>query len=453
MASLATGTSLTDPAESAKQNENNYSNVGGERDFHIQNWKTKADQAKKAEYFRNLEKCRAQIANLEKDKNGNLYSKKNDFRAEYSSLEEFEQKLADSRKAEKIKTERELSKIHNQVRKLQQQLKDVKPTPEFVSKLREMMEEVDNAICTFKDNQRVRYEELMKEEKTTSNELNVLEKKIEVISNSAPENSFKAPCGKTPVEKITTHLPEEVVTFERFLQKTGGRLGGWDDFDHQSFLKVWTKHKGKPSYLEEALSYLPSRTKDDVQQHEAWYQEFLFLDERKKEAIQEWKAKKQLEKEEISKLQVKAKEILEINFKEMEAQKHKLEEQRRKKQQELESWRKQKEIDAAAQIQARLREEEEQQRKQRKERERQFHVKLVVETHARLRKEKDDLLRLEKEMQEEIEREEKRKMAVYEICRFQDRDQRKLEEKAQDKRAKEEVEAEKERRLIKLKEK
>ncbi|KAG9487923.1 hypothetical protein GDO78_007625 [Eleutherodactylus coqui] len=174
--------------------------------------------------------------------------------------------------------------MHNNVKRLQLQLKDVKPTPEFVEKLREMMEEIDNAISAFKEEQRIIYEELMKEEKTTVIELSALEKKIESSFNAVPEKSFKVLSGKAQLDALAcSQLPEEVVAFEKFLQQTGGRLGEWDDFDHQSFLKVWTKHKGKPSYLEEALAYLPSRTSEDVEQHEMWYKEFLYLEEKKKE--------------------------------------------------------------------------------------------------------------------------------------------------------------------------
>ncbi|XP_069820689.1 coiled-coil domain-containing protein 112 isoform X2 [Dendropsophus ebraccatus] len=417
------------------------------------NWKLQ--HAKKAEFIREAEKLRHQIAVLEKDKNGHLYNKKNDFRMEYSTLEEYEQKLANSRKADKVKTEQQLSRIHNNVRRLQLQLKDVKPTPEFVEKLREMMEEVDNAIITFKEEQRIIYEELMKEEKTTFIELNALEKKIEASFSNVPEKSFKVPSSKAQLDAMaSSQLPEDVVAFERFLQQTGGRLGGWDDFDHQSFLKVWTKHKGKPSYLEEALAYLPSRTREDVEQHETWYKEFLFLEEKKKESIQQWKANKLQEKVEMSKVQEKTREVSEFDQQQQEeAQRQKLEEERRKRQQELEAWKRQREIEAAAKLEAKLKEEEERQSRQRKERQRQLEVKLLVEEHARIRKEQEEFLRLEREMREEAEREERRRMAAYEIYRFQERDQQKLEEKTQEKKSKEESEREKERRLAKLKEK
>ncbi|XP_073533243.1 coiled-coil domain-containing protein 112 [Phyllobates terribilis] len=448
MASLATGS--TETKESAVQDDGSFSIPGGDN-AHI--WKLK--QAKKAEFIREAEKLRHQITVLEKDKNGHLYNKKNNFRIEYTTLEEYEQKLGNIRKADKNKTEQQLTKIHNNVRRLQLQLKDVRPTPEFVERLREMMEEVDNAITAFKEEQRIIYEELMKEEKTTVIELNALEKKIEASFSDVPEKSFKVPSSKAQVDAMAcSQLPEDVVAFEKFLQQTGGRLGGWDDFDHQSFLKIWTKHKGRPSYLEEALTYLPSRTKQDVEQHESWYKEFLFLEEKKKDSIQKWKAKKQEEKIEVSKVQEKTNEISEFDQKQQEeAQRQKLEEERRKRHQELEAWKRQKEIEAAAKLEAKLKEEEERQRKQRLERQRQLEVKLIVEENTRIRKEQEDFLRLEKDMREEAEREERKRMVAYEICRFQERDQQKIEEKTHEKRAKEEAEKERERRLAKLKEK
>ncbi|XP_075710935.1 coiled-coil domain-containing protein 112 isoform X2 [Rhinoderma darwinii] len=449
MAALATGS--TETRDAGVQDDSSFSIPGGDN---AQNWKLKAEQAKKAEFIREADKLRHQIAILEKDKNGHLYNKKNDFRNEYSTLEECEQKLANSRKTDTVKTEQQLSKIHNNVRRLQLQLKDVEPTPEFVEKLREMMEEVDHAITTFKEEQRIIYEDLMKEEKTTIIELSALEKKIDASLSTVPEKSFKVPSGKAQLDTLAcSQLPEEVVAFEKFLEQTGGRLGRWDDFDHQSFLKVWTRHKGKASYLEEALAYLPSRTREDVEQHETWYQEFLFLEEKKKESIQKWKAKKQ-EKIEMSKVQKKTKEITEFDQRQQEeAQRQKFEEDRRKRQQELDTWKRQKEIEAAAKLEAKFKEEEERQRNQRKERQRQLEVKLIVEENARIRKEQEEFLRLEKEMREEAEREERKRMAAYEICRFQERDQQKIEEKTHEKKAKEEVEKEKERRLAKLREK
>ncbi|XP_048647939.1 coiled-coil domain-containing protein 112 isoform X2 [Marmota marmota marmota] len=296
-AGAATGTSVG-AAPAPQQNDGCFSTSGGIRPFQLQNWKQKVSRTKKAEFIRTAEKFKNQVIIIEKDKHSHFYNQRSDFRIEHSMLEELENKLINSRKTERAKIQQQLAKIHNNVKKLQYQLKDVKPTPDFVEKLREMMEEIENAINTFKEEQRLIYEELIKEEKTMNNELNAISRKIDLwaLGNSETEKAFRAISSKVPVDKvIPSTLPEEVVDFEKFLQQTGGRQGGWDDYDHQNFVKVRNKHKGKPAFVEEVLEYLPGRTQDEVQQHENWYQKFLALEERKKELKEEEeKEKKQL---------------------------------------------------------------------------------------------------------------------------------------------------------------
>ncbi|XP_025908627.1 coiled-coil domain-containing protein 112 isoform X2 [Nothoprocta perdicaria] len=417
----------------------------------------KAEQAKKAEFIRTSEKLKTQLATIEKDKNGHLYSKKSDFRVEYSLLEELEHKMTVNRKTEKTKILQKLLKIHNNVKRLQQQLKDVKPTPEFVDKLREMMEEVENSINTFKEEQRQMYEQLLKEEKNAINELSIFEKKVELwaLGNSTTEKVLRLPSAKVSVDKtLQNHLPEEVVEFERFLQRTGGRQGGWDDYDHQHFLKVWTKHKGRASYMDEALEFLSGRTKEDVEQHDKWYREFLALQERKKESIKKWKEKQHEEKEGILKKKEKSEQILRNEcLKREEAQKQKAEEERKRQQAAIEAWKKEKAMAVAMEQASQLKLQQEKEKKQQRERQRQRHVKVLLESYTLLKKEKEELEKLEKEKKEEAERQERKKIAAEEIPKFQERDLRKLELKIHEKQAKEEEKQEKEKRLAKLKEK
>lgn len=159
--------------------------------------------------------------------------------------------------------------------------------------------------------------------------------------SSTTEKVLKLPSARISVNKtLESHLPEEVVEFERFLQQTGGRQGGWDDCDHQNFLKVWTKHRGKLSYVDEALEYLCGRTKEDVEQHGIWYQEFLILQDRKKESIKKWKEKLQREKEERLKKKEKSEKIVErLQYEEDQMQKA---EERRRQQAAISAWKKQK---------------------------------------------------------------------------------------------------------------
>ncbi|KAF6123440.1 coiled-coil domain containing 112 [Phyllostomus discolor] len=438
-----------------QQNDGCFGTSGGIRPFQLQNWKQKVSRTKKVEFLRTAEKLKNQVINIEKDKHSHFYNQKSDFRIEHSMLEELENKLINSRKTERAKIQQQLAKIHNNVKKLQHQLKDVKPTPDFVEKLREMMEEIENAINTFKEEQRLIYEELIKEEKTTKNELSTISRKIDTwaLGSSETEEAFRAMSSKVPVDKVTpSTLPEEVVDFEKFLQQTGGRQGGWDDFDHQNFVKVRNKHKGKPTFMGEVLEHLPGRTHDEVQQHEKWYQKFLALEERKKESIQNWKAKKQQKKEQIFKLKEKA-ENVPILFHNKQEDNQKQKEEQRKKKLAVEAWRKQKSIEMSMKYASQLKEEEEKEKRQQKERQRQFKLKLLLENYTQQKKEQEEFLRLEKEKRDKTEKAEKRKIAADEISRFQERDLHKLELKILDRQTKEDEKAEKQRRLAKLKEK
>ncbi|NXK40763.1 CC112 protein, partial [Piprites chloris] len=403
------------------QNEGCSSTAGAGLQF--QNWKTKAEPAKKVEFIRSAEKLKAQLANIEKDKSGLLYNRKSDFRVEYRILEDLERSMTVSRKTEKAKILQQLSKIQNNVKKLQQQLKDVKPTPEFVDKLKEMMEEIENAINAFKEEQRQIYEQLLKEEKATINELSLFERKVElwVLGSLTTEKVLKLPSARVTVDKtMENHLPQEVVEFERFLQRTGGRQGGWDDYDHQNFLKVRTKYRGRLSYMDEALQYLGGRTKEDIEKHDKWYQEFLILHERKKESIKKWKEKQQAEKERNLKEKEKSEKTLKQKWRQHEeAQKQKAEEERKRKQAAVEAWKKQKAIALAVEQASQLKLEEE--REKRQEKERQCHVKLLLERNTLQKKVKEELEKLENEKREEAEKEEGKKIAAEKISKFQER--------------------------------
>ncbi|XP_009574652.1 PREDICTED: coiled-coil domain-containing protein 112 [Fulmarus glacialis] len=440
-------------------NDSCSSTAGAGRQFW--DWKMKAEQAKKVEFIRTAQKLKTQLAHIEKDKNGHLYNRKSDFRVEYSILEELEHKTVRTMSTLFCLTEakilQQLSKIQNNVKRLQQQLKDVKPTPEFVHKLKEMMEEVENAINAFKEEQRQIYEQLLKEEKTAINELSVFERKVELwaLGSSITEKVLKLASARISVDKtLENHLPEEVVEFERFLQRTGGRQGGWDDYDHQNFLKVWTKHKGRLSYMDEALEYLCGRTKEDIEQHDKWYQEFLILHERKKESIMKWKEKQQQEKERNLKEKEQSEKMLKEQWLQREeAQKQKAEKERKRQQAAIEAWKKQKAIAFAMEQASQLKLEEEREKKQQKERQRQCHMRLLLERYTLQKKEKDELEKLEKEKREEAEKEERKRIAAEEITKFQKRDLHKLELRILQKQAKEVEKQEKEKRLAKLREK
>nr|CAI9711130.1 unnamed protein product [Rangifer tarandus platyrhynchus] len=443
-------------AAAPQQNDGCLGTSGGIRPFHLQNWKQKVSRTKKAEFIRTAEKFKNQVINLEKDKHSHFYNQKNDFRIEHSMLEELENKLINSRKTERAKIQQQLAKIYSNVKKLQHQLKDAKPTPDFVEKLREMMEEIENAINTFKEEQRLIYEELIKEEKTTNNELSAISRKLDTwaLGDPGTEKAFRAASAKVPADRVTpSALPEAVAEFERFLQLTGGRQGGWDDYDHQNFVKTRNKHKGKPAFMGEVLEHLPGRTQDEVQQHEKWYQNFLALEERKKESIQHWKTKKQQKMEEIFKLKEKD-SIQVLSHNKQEDNKKQKEEQRKKQKLAIEAWKKQRSIEMSMRNASQLREEAEREKQQQQSaRQRQCKLKVLLEAYAQQKKEQAERLGPDKETRGKTDKAGRRKSAAGEMSRFQERDLHKLELKILNRQLKEDEKAEKQRKLAKLKEK
>jgi len=53
--------------------------------------------------------------------------------------------------------------------------------------------------------------------------------------------------------------------------------------------------QGKLSFIKElAGGLLPTRTEQEMRDHEAWYQQYLQLNDRKKEVIQRWREKKEV---------------------------------------------------------------------------------------------------------------------------------------------------------------
>ncbi|XP_023692266.1 coiled-coil domain-containing protein 112 isoform X2 [Paramormyrops kingsleyae] len=420
------------------------------------NRKEKVASEKKAEFLRNAEKFRKQINVLEKEKRQSIQSKRSAFRGGFEELEELGRRLQEDRKAEVKKLQQRLAKICNGVSRFRGQLADVKPTAQVLEKLNELMTEVESSIGTLKEEQCRGYEELCKAERICWLEICALEKKIEAWTlGVAAGPQDPPPSAKVRlVQALEDDLPPEVVELEIFLQRTGGRLGGWDQYDHHTFLKVWTKYSGRPAYRKEALLYLPGKAEEEMQQHEDWYQKLLSLQEKKKEAILRWKAKRQQEKEAQCQQQVKEEDATRQKKAGLEeAHRCRLEEERQEAAVHLEAWRTQRGLQEAKENQRKLQEEVLQRRQEKEERRKQIEVKMMVEAYIQQRKEQEELLVHEKEAQEHAEMEERRRCAARGIKQFQERDLQKLETKLQERQAKEDEEAERGRRLARLKEK
>ncbi|KAK5871089.1 hypothetical protein PBY51_003989 [Eleginops maclovinus] len=400
-----------------------------------------------SQFLREAEKNRREIEKLEKERTLSVQCRKNGWIDVPGELEEYEKLLEEERNAEKIRLQKQLGKIYNGVRKFQRQLIDVKPTCELIERLKEIMTEVEISINNVKEEQRSCFEELLKDERTCRQEITAYEKKIENLSLVVKSDLklHTAPTVKT--KPLDRDLPEEVIALEVFLLKTGGPCGGWDKYDHQAFLKVWTKHSGQQVYRKEAKLYLPGKTLEEIEQHEDWHQELIYLQDSKREAIQLWKASKHQKRQSI----IQSELAEEAGRREREAKiyskKHRNEEEKREAALQLEKWREEKQRIEEQEEEQRVAEEIQKMKKAKEERRRQLEVKLTIEEQLRLKKEaKEEQWRRRRE-KEQREMDERRREAAKGIQRFNERDLLKVEAKLQEKQRREKEEEERQRRI------
>ncbi|XP_075870803.1 coiled-coil domain-containing protein 112 [Nelusetta ayraudi] len=340
----------------------------------------KARRAEKnsAPFLREAEKNRKQIEKLEKENNLLVQCRKNGWRDLSRELEECTKVLEEEAKSEKANLQKQLVTINKYVKKFQAQLEDVKPSATQIETLKEIMSEVELSINSLKEQQQLRLGELLKEECMCRQEITAFEKKIEMWKKN--DQRPKTPSSVKSIS-LSRDLPPEVRELEVFQMKNGGIYGGWDQSDHQAFLKVWTKHSGHPAYKKEARLYLPGKTLEEIEQHEEWQQKLIHLQEIKKEAIQRWRASKHRE------VQLKIQSQNEAGRREKEAKnqvlQHKAEVERKKVAQRLEEWREQKRK-IKLEAEQRLTEKIAKRRKEKEEHHQQQGIKNATETLGRL---------------------------------------------------------------------
>ncbi|XP_054895550.1 coiled-coil domain-containing protein 112 [Poeciliopsis prolifica] len=406
-------------------------------------------------FLREAEKNRRLIEKLEKERALTVLCRKNAWTDVIDELEEYEKILQKERFSQKTILQKQLLKINNGVKKFQKHLTDVKPSPELIERLKEIMLDVEMSINALKEEQCLRFEEYSKEEQTCKQEVVAYERKFENWSLLVKSN-LKLPAASTLKAKpFNKDLPAEVKALEDFLQKTGGSNGGWDQFDHQVFLKVWVKHGGRSSYRKEAKLYLPSKTEEEIRQHEDWHQELLHLQDKKREAIQRWKISKDKERqkriqtqEEMEEVQSKGRKVKNL-AEQQQSEEEKMEVARR-----LEEWKKKKKQKEEEEEEQKLAEEIHRRKKEKEERRRQLELKMALEDQLRLRREKEEEEEKRIREKEQREREEKQREATKVIKSFSERDLHKVEAKLHERQLREKEEEERQRRIItKLKEK
>ncbi|XP_061776826.1 coiled-coil domain-containing protein 112 isoform X2 [Nerophis ophidion] len=288
------------------------------------------------EFLKEAEKTRILVDKLERERPLSVQCRKSRWTDVATELDEYEKTLVEERSAQKVHLKKQLVKIQNGVREFKQQLANIKPTPMLIEKLKDIMSQVEISISHLKEEQRSCFGDLLKEERTCEQEVAAYEKKIENWSITMTLDS--KPSTVTTSKTLVRDLPVEVRALEAFLQKTGGVYGSWEGYDHQAFLKVWTKHRGQASFRKEAKIFLPSKSQEELEEHEKWLLELIHLQDKRREAIQRWRSKKELERQ--SRIQKQAETVdAERKKKDVKNQQSKSEEEKKLAAQSLERWK------------------------------------------------------------------------------------------------------------------
>ena len=417
----------------------------------------KSELSKITEAVKEMQQFRIKVQNLEREKSTHVYSKHSEFTRDFSPLQEMDNKMSQRLKMDGKNVAQQLNKIKNRVKRFHRELQDVKPTPEFVEKLKVIMEEIESQITSFKDNQCQQFEELMRDEKLTSQEIIALEHKFDSWARLGAAPVTTAGSGKTTAlashRDITKDLPPEVAEFERFMQLNSGIRGGWDEYDHSTFLKHRNRHRGKLSFLREVVSFLPTKTEQEIRDHESWYQQYLQLNDRKKEAIQKWRDRKEVEKDQLISRATVNKDLEEEEQQVKQQRKQEvMEVERQQQRSQLNKWKINKELERAQAEERKLRQQMEKAKQDEREKQSQLERKKQVEEYKRLREEKERQQALERVLMEEIEKEHRQNRYGQEmIAKFRERDMATVNKKLEKHKCKQEAEKDKATRLEKIK--
>ncbi|XP_029643360.2 coiled-coil domain-containing protein 112-like isoform X1 [Octopus sinensis] len=407
--------------------------------------------SKKMDLKKELQKLRAQFLTIQRERDVILYGKRVSNRKDFLPLQEVDKKSNEEIKTEKHVLKQNHAKMQSMVSQFRKELKMISPSPEYVEKLKNVMEETEQSLSEFKENQRKSCEELMKEEKLTSLEIQALEKKFESWSKSG-EVQINGEFGsknhsKTsgPARDIMVDLPPEVASFDKYVLQNGGHQGGWDDYDHETFLRYRLKYKKKKTFLEQVLPALPGRCTEDVEQHTVWYEQYLQLNQEKKDAISRWKELKLKERQ-------SSKEIFpdeEDKSKKLALQK-KLEEERQQKLIQLQQWKSQQAAEKAKEENSKMKEKLAEERKKEKERKKKLELRKYVQEYREAKSKELMEVKRQEERQEMIEAEARRRFASLEVIRFREMDRLKTAKKIEKAKQKEEMAERKEKRLESL---
>ena len=397
----------------------------------------RADTQEKRQLVRELQQLAVRATAVEREAYSGLFVKLVDAPRGSGSLEDIFEQHRISLAQETSRIAQNITRLKGSVGAFQTSLRTIARTPNFITALRTSMESIEQSISSFKRQQREVYDVLLQDEKTAMKEIEAFERRFEAWANepSAP-SSTNVPPSRRPLAK-PAHLdnadaPIEVADFERYVAEHGGLTGGWDDYDHGTFLRHRNRLAGKLAFIDAVKEALPTRSEDEIRLHELWFAEFLVLQEKKRQAIANWKETKraldEARRDQVEATKAAAEELARNGSASSAKQR---EEEAAKKKRDVELWRLQQqaaEKEALQSQQEAIQRRNEQERLIQQEKRAKAREQIQALAERRAEEERETARRRAAAQAEEISR---RKAAEAELVHFRERDQRSIAERAE----------------------
>eukprot|EP00128_Syssomonas_multiformis_P001176 Colp12_sorted_trinity150504_noHs@14803 len=369
---------------------------------------------------------------------------------DYATFEDYVRRLDQERAAEQRDLLKQLRKLNNDVKGFSRLVSSSDVQHIALDKLQNTMEGIERGIVQVKEQSRDKYEDLIREERLLTAEINAWEKTIESWKDRKTTDVIPvARRSQTPrtVSSLALtqaeNIPKEVIAYETFVRESGGIYGDWDEADHQIFLQH--RLKGKRSFLSDVALAL-HRPIAEVSSHEHWYRRFLEHTESKRVAIAEWRNEKEWRRHKEQLVHEEGGLLGEREKEERRRMKEaRMEEERKERERQLAIWKERKEEERRQQEEEKKRAEAERRAKLEKEREEKARIKEQVRGYV-----------AQKELEKRLESitlecdNLKRPPSAAQLASLHERDKRLVQERQAKLKAKEAEAAEREARLRKL---
>ncbi|CAF2486930.1 unnamed protein product [Rotaria sp. Silwood2] len=349
-------------------------------------------------------------------------SRHNEYSDVYSEFAGEKNSYEQAFNAEKRRIQQHLQRINQSVRSFSKDVRHLKPDLAMVNKIRNSIEEIEQTIYASKEASRLKYEELIAEERLLSNEVQALNDKIELWSKQRPgqqRSDSVPPSGSArKLDTSNSNLLPEIIEYD-----------------------------GEDKFIDDCIGFLPTKTRDHIQEHEKWYRQFLSISNKRRLALKKWRDERNQAKETILHEAEQAHNTLkEIDEAVHRVQAKEQERIRAEKSALLVAWKQEREL-KQQEI------EEEQERIERKKQ--QDEAKRLAEKEEQkklveqIRREREENERIEQEQearQRRLQQEIRQRTATAAIRKFRERDMNNLEDKiVRDKLQKQEEEARQQR--------